>query len=83
MSQLSSLSENGPSAHFQQNGTNNGSIWTPVVHSILIYRICLALEFSVELAYIEKSSAAIQTPQRKMANKAPLPAFYSTSVFKI
>ncbi|GFT72783.1 hypothetical protein NPIL_187001 [Nephila pilipes] len=59
--QLSSPSENGPLVHFDQNGMTNGNNRTPVVRSLVIYKICQALELDVELASVEDSSAHIPT----------------------
>ncbi|GFS84568.1 hypothetical protein NPIL_179581 [Nephila pilipes] len=78
---LSSPLENEPFAPFDQTVTNSGKKKTPVVRSKMIYRICQALELSVELASFEDSSASIKTPLAR--ELTPLPAVYSISVFKI
>ncbi|GFU59968.1 hypothetical protein NPIL_367631 [Nephila pilipes] len=81
---LSSPSETEPFVPFDQTVSNNGNKKTPVVlRSMMIYRICQALELSVELASFEDSSAPIQTPLRNVRELTPLPAVYSISVFKI
>ncbi|GFT35003.1 hypothetical protein NPIL_523941 [Nephila pilipes] len=80
---LSSPSETEPFVPFDQTVTNNGNKKSPVVRSIMIYRICQALELSVELASFEVPRAPIQTSLRKVRELTPLPAVYSISVFKI
>ncbi|GFS84552.1 hypothetical protein NPIL_179511 [Nephila pilipes] len=78
---LSSSSETEPFVPFDQNVSNNGNKKSPAVRSMTIYRICQALELSVELASFEDSSASIKTPLAR--ELTPLPAVYSISVFKI
>ncbi|GFT37346.1 hypothetical protein NPIL_142061 [Nephila pilipes] len=80
---LSSPSETEPFAPFDQNVTNSGKKKTPVVRSKMIFRMCQALEMSVELAPFEESSAEIQTPLRRERKIAPLPAVYSITVLKL
>ncbi|GFS79871.1 hypothetical protein NPIL_125471 [Nephila pilipes] len=68
---LSSPSETEPFASFVQIATNNGNKRTPVVRSMMIYRIYQALDLSAELASFEDSSAEIQTPLRRKEEYTP------------
>ncbi|GFT33324.1 hypothetical protein NPIL_641731 [Nephila pilipes] len=81
--QLSSPSENGPLVPFEQNDTTNENKKTPVVHSLMIYTICQALELDVELASVEDSCAHIPTPVSSVRKLTPLPAVYSVTTFKL
>ncbi|GFT00114.1 hypothetical protein NPIL_234131 [Nephila pilipes] len=80
--QLSSPSDTAPLVPLKQLAASNGNNSTPVVRSIIIDRICPALDSSVELAPFEETGD-IQTPSRNVRKKTPIPAVYSTTVFKI
>ncbi|GFU36798.1 hypothetical protein NPIL_63441 [Nephila pilipes] len=80
--QLSSPSDTEPLVPLEQLATSNGYNTTPAVPSIMIDRICPALDLSVELVPFEETGD-IQTPSRNLRKKTPLPAVYSTTVFKI
>ncbi|GFU00962.1 hypothetical protein NPIL_597401 [Nephila pilipes] len=81
--ELSFPSETELLISIEQLATNNGNNSTSFVSSIMIYRICQALDLSVELASSENTRDFIQTPPRNVRNVTPLPAVYSFTVFKI
>ncbi|GFT02816.1 hypothetical protein NPIL_119911 [Nephila pilipes] len=81
--QLSSPSENGLLVPFDENGTTNANNRTSVVRSLVIYKICQALELDVELASVEASSAHIPTLVSSVRKLTPLPAVYSVTTFKL
>ncbi|GFS75649.1 hypothetical protein NPIL_459441 [Nephila pilipes] len=80
---LSFPSETEPLVPFEKNGTTNANNRTPVVRSLVIYKICQALELDVELASVEDSIAHIPTPVSSVRKLTPLPAVYSVTTFKL
>ncbi|GFT66100.1 hypothetical protein NPIL_564971 [Nephila pilipes] len=81
--QLSSSLDTEPSVPFEQLGTNNGNNKTPVVRSIMIFKICQALDLRAELASLDDQTDHIQAPTRDVRKFTKLPAVYSFKVFKI
>ncbi|GFT60747.1 hypothetical protein NPIL_502511 [Nephila pilipes] len=81
-SQPSSTSDTEPLVPLEQLATISGSNSTPVVRSVMIYRICQAMDLSVKLAPFEETGD-LQTPSRNVRKITPFHVIHSIIVFKM
>ncbi|GFS58361.1 hypothetical protein TNIN_250641 [Trichonephila inaurata madagascariensis] len=68
---------------FNPLSVTNFTDGTPVVRSIIVHRICQALDLKTMLAFSNGINSEIQSEPRKVKPFAPVPAVYSFTLFKM